>query len=80
MAPGLTSEGMIGGISFYDAQVDDSRHTMELVRTAAAFGAVAAPALQVIGLTHDHVGKVDGAIVQDLESKRRKCGFAHIML
>ncbi len=74
MAPGLSSEGMIGGISFYDAQVDDSRHTMELVRTAAGFGAVVAPALQVIDLTHDqvaevnHVGKVNGALVKDLES------------
>jgi glycerol-3-phosphate dehydrogenase len=77
MAPGLSSEGMIGGISFFDAQVDDSRHTMELVRTAAAFGAVTAPAIQVIDLTHDPVGKVDGAIVRDLESKEEMRIRAH---
>jgi glycerol-3-phosphate dehydrogenase len=69
MAPGLSSEGMVGGISFFDAQVDDSRHTMELVRTAAGFGAVVAPALQVIDVTHDHTGKVNGVVVKDLESE-----------
>lgn len=68
LAPGLNSEGMIGGISFFDAQVDDSRHTMELVRTAAAYGAVAAPALQVIDLTHDQHGVVNGAVAKNLEN------------
>ena len=77
MAPGLNSEGMIGGISFYDAQVDDSRHTMELVRTAAALGAVVAPALQVIELSHDQAGAVNGATVKDLETGDRILIRAH---
>lgn len=68
MAPGLSAIGLIGGISFFDAQVDDSRHTLELVRTAAACGAVVVSALHVIDLTHDQSGKVDGALVKDLES------------
>ena len=77
LAPGLSSEGMIGGISFYDAQVDDSRHTMELVRTAAALGAVVASALQVTDLTHSDAGAVNGARVKDLESGEEFAIRAH---
>jgi len=67
-APGLSQKGLVGGISFFDAQVDDSRHTLELVRTAAAYGAVAAAALKVTGISHDQTGAVTGAVVKDLES------------
>lgn len=67
-APGLSQKSLVGGISFFDAQVDDSRHTLELVRTAAAYGAVVAPALKVIGISHDDAGVVTGADVKDLES------------
>lgn len=67
-APGLSQKSLVGGISFFDAQVDDSRHTLELVRTAAAHGAVAATALKVIGISHDESGVVTGADVKDLES------------
>ncbi len=67
-APGLSKKSLVGGISFFDAQVDDSRHTLELVRTAAAYGAVAATALKVIGISHDQTGAVTGADVKDLEN------------
>ena len=66
-APGLAQKSLVGGISFFDAQVDDSRHTLELVRTAAAYGAVVAPALKVVGISHDDAGAVTGADVKDLE-------------
>jgi glycerol-3-phosphate dehydrogenase len=67
-APGLSRKSLVGGISFFDAQVDDSRHTLELVRTAAAYGAVAATALKVIGISHDQAGAVNGVNVKDLEN------------
>lgn len=67
-APGLSKKSLVGGISFFDAQVDDSRHTLELVRTAAAYGAVAATALKVIGISHDQTGAVNGVNVKDLEN------------
>ncbi|MEE8164807.1 MAG: glycerol-3-phosphate dehydrogenase/oxidase, partial [Myxococcota bacterium] len=38
--PGLRSDRMVGGIEYWDAQVDDARHTLALVRTARAHGAV----------------------------------------
>jgi len=38
--PGLRGDRMVGGIQYWDAQVDDARHTMTLVRTARVHGAV----------------------------------------
>ena len=67
-APGLDHKSLVGGISFFDAQVDDSRHTLELVRTAAAHGSVVAPALKVVRLSHNDAGALNGADVKDLES------------
>ena len=38
--PGLRSDRLVGGIQYWDAQVDDARHTLALVRTARVHGAV----------------------------------------
>lgn len=37
--PALKREGFVGGLQYYDAQVDDARFVMMLARTAAAHGA-----------------------------------------
>ncbi len=37
--PGLRADRMVGGIQYWDAQVDDARHTLALVRTAQNYGA-----------------------------------------
>jgi glycerol-3-phosphate dehydrogenase len=39
--PGLAKGAFIGGLNYYDAQVDDARLVMTLVRTAVAEGALA---------------------------------------
>src|SRR6476620_3527390 len=36
--PSLRKDALVGAIQYYDAQVDDARHTMSVVRTAAAYG------------------------------------------
>jgi glycerol-3-phosphate dehydrogenase len=38
--PGLRRDRLVGGIQYWDAQVDDARHTLALVRTARRHGAV----------------------------------------
>jgi glycerol-3-phosphate dehydrogenase len=70
LAPGLARDGLVGALTFYDAQLDDSRHTLELVRTAAAHGADVASAVKVVGLGLD-AGRVTGAEVRDLDSGER---------
>ncbi|MEZ4331997.1 MAG: glycerol-3-phosphate dehydrogenase/oxidase [Myxococcota bacterium] len=37
--PALRADRMVGGIQYWDAQVDDARHTLALVRTARLHGA-----------------------------------------
>ena len=36
-------------MQYYDAQVDDARHTMELARTAASYGATSRTGLRAVG-------------------------------
>ena len=39
IAPSLRSDVVTGGIQYFDAQVDDARHTMTIARTAKKYGA-----------------------------------------
>lgn len=39
VAPSLRSDLITGGIQYFDAQVDDARHTMMIARTAKRYGA-----------------------------------------
>ena len=67
LAPGMSRDQLVGALSFYDVQIDDARHTMELVRTAAAHGADAAAALAVVGVVKDG-DRVVGVRVRDAEA------------
>ncbi len=67
VVPSLRADALTGALEYYDAQVDDARHTMELARTAAAYGAHVATRARVVDLIKE-AGRVVGAIVQDLES------------
>ncbi|MDQ4007268.1 MAG: glycerol-3-phosphate dehydrogenase/oxidase [Actinomycetota bacterium] len=67
LAPSLREQGLTGALTFYDAQVDDARHTLTLARTAAAYGAVVTAGAKVVGLLRER-GRVVGATVRDSES------------
>ncbi|MBE7189258.1 glycerol-3-phosphate dehydrogenase/oxidase [Jatrophihabitans endophyticus] len=67
VAPALRDDALIGAIQYSDAQVDDARHTMTLVRTAATYGALVANRVRVEEF--DRAGEhVVGAKLVDLES------------
>jgi glycerol-3-phosphate dehydrogenase len=66
VAPALRRDSLTGAISFYDAQVDDARHTLALARTAAAHGAVVASAAKVVGFLRDGQ-QVTGVRIRDVE-------------
>ena len=70
VAPSLRKDSLIGALQYYDAQVDDARHTMFLARTAAAYGAHVASRTRVVDFLREGE-RVCGAVVQDLESGRR---------
>ncbi|MGI8428853.1 MAG: glycerol-3-phosphate dehydrogenase/oxidase [Solirubrobacteraceae bacterium] len=66
-APCLKPTSLTGALQYWDAQVDDARHTMTLVRTAASFGALAANRTRVTGFLREG-GRVTGAELTDLET------------
>ncbi|WP_084484550.1 glycerol-3-phosphate dehydrogenase [Nocardia anaemiae] len=69
LAPALRDDVMIGAIRYFDAQVDDARHTMTIARTAAQHGATVLTRTKVTGLLRDGE-RVIGAQVTDMESGR----------
>jgi glycerol-3-phosphate dehydrogenase len=67
--PSLRKDALVGALLYFDAQVDDARHTMFVARTAAAYGAHVASRARVVGLLREGE-RVTGAEVHDLESGR----------
>ena len=68
-APCLKSDALTGAVQYYDAQVDDARHTMTVVRTAATYGALAANRVRVTNFLRQGE-RVTGAELTDLETSR----------
>ncbi|MGN6609386.1 MAG: glycerol-3-phosphate dehydrogenase/oxidase [Jatrophihabitans sp.] len=66
-APCLKPEALTGAVSYWDAQVDDARHTMAVVRTAVGYGALAANRTRVVDFLREGE-RVTGARVVDLET------------
>jgi len=64
-APSLRSSNIIGGLSYYDGQVDDARYVVTLVRTAASFGAHAANRVRVDGFLKEG-DRIVGVTAHDL--------------
>jgi glycerol-3-phosphate dehydrogenase len=67
IAPSLRPDIVTGAVKYFDAQVDDARHTMMIARTAARHGAVIATGVKVESLVKE--GKrVLGVKARDVES------------
>jgi glycerol-3-phosphate dehydrogenase len=64
IAPALKSDSLIGAIQYWDAQVDDARHTLTTARTAASYGAAVASSARVIGFLREGQ-RVTGVRVND---------------
>ena len=67
VAPALRADSLVGAVQYWDAQVDDARHTMALGRTAATYGAAMLTSARVTGLLREGE-RVVGAEVHDLET------------
>jgi glycerol-3-phosphate dehydrogenase len=66
-APCLRKDSLTGAIQYWDAQEDDARFTMTVVRTAVSFGALAANRAKVTGFLRQGE-RVTGARVTDLQT------------
>jgi glycerol-3-phosphate dehydrogenase len=67
LAPALKRSVVHGAIRYWDAQVDDARFVVTLLRTAASYGARIVSRTQVTGFLREGE-RVTGARVVDLES------------
>ena len=70
IAPSLRPDIVTGAVKYYDAQVDDARHTMTIIRTARRHGATIATRVEVDQLIKDGK-KVIGATVIDTETGKK---------
>lgn len=70
LAPTLRGAGLKEAFLYYDAQTNDSRLTMTVLKTAAQLGAVIANYAEVTGFTRTD-GRLSGAEVRDLTTGRQ---------
>src|SRR5262245_5466755 len=63
--PTIKTEGLRGGVVYYDGQFDDARLLINLAATAVDQGAVALNYAPATGLTQDADGFVNGIVARD---------------
>jgi glycerol-3-phosphate dehydrogenase len=67
IAPSLRLDVITGGYQYFDAQLDDARHTMSIARTAAKYGAIITTRTSCKELIMNGK-KVTGSIIEDEET------------
>jgi len=67
--PGLRTQGLRGGIEYWDGQFDDARLAIALARTAARAGALLVNHCAAVGLIREQ-GRVAGVRCEDRETGR----------
>jgi glycerol-3-phosphate dehydrogenase len=77
--PGLRRDALIGAVRYYDAQTDDARHTLTVLRTAARYGAVIRASTQAVGFGRES-DRVVGVRVRDVEDGREATVDAGVVL
>lgn len=66
--PTLNTDGLRGGVQYYDGQFDDARLLINLVQTAAQQGAALLNYVAVTGFVKDADGCVNGVEARNIES------------
>lgn len=69
VAPGLDPSSNVGAVMYWDAQVDDARHTLAVARTAATHGARIMTSTRVTGMLRSG-DRVTGVTARCLETGR----------
>jgi glycerol-3-phosphate dehydrogenase len=72
LCPPLTIPGLRGGYRFFDANTDDARLVLRLLREAVASGALALNYARVSSLLRLNSGQVCGAVISDTSSESNR--------
>src|SRR6201989_1077943 len=78
--PTIKTEGLRGGVVYYDGQFDDSRLLVNLAQTAASQGATLVNYAEVIGFTKGEDGFIDGLIARDRETGEEVPSLAKVIV
>lgn len=78
--PTIRTDGLRGGVVYYDGQFDDSRLLINLVQTAGEHGATLLNYAPVTTLTKGSDGTIDGVGALDLESGREIRAAAKVVI
>lgn len=76
LAPGINADGLIGGVEYFDAQMDDARLCLENVLMADLKGAVVANYVEVAGFIKDNNHRAIGVKARDRISNQTMDIFA----
>ena len=68
LLPTIRTDGLRGGVQYFDGQFDDARLLINLVTTAAREGATLVNYMTVSGLLKDHDGFTNGVVARDGET------------
>jgi glycerol-3-phosphate dehydrogenase len=78
--PTIETEGLRGGVIYFDGQFDDSRLLINMATTADELGATLLNYVRVTGLTKDADGFIDGVIARDAESGEEFHAAAEVVI
>jgi glycerol-3-phosphate dehydrogenase len=80
LAPYVAPENLQGGFQYGDAQTDDARLVLRVIREAVTDGGHALNYVRVEGLLRDALGQVNGVRVRDLEGRREAVTHARVVV
>jgi glycerol-3-phosphate dehydrogenase len=78
--PTIKTDGLRGGVVYYDGQFDDARLLINLMETAVDQGATVLNYARVVEVTKGADGFVDGVVAQDQESGQRWTAHARVVI
>ena len=78
--PNLQTEGLRGGVVYYDGQFDDTRLLIHMAATAADHGATLLNYAPVTEITRDEDGFVNGVVFKDDETGQQLTAQARVVI
>ena len=78
--PTIKTDGLRGGVVYFDGQFDDTRLLINLVQTAAEQGATLANYVRVVGITKGDDGFIDGVVAADQETGQQWTITARVVI
>jgi glycerol-3-phosphate dehydrogenase len=69
--PTVKAAGLVGGITYFDAQFDDTRLLVDILSTAARYGAAVINYARVTGFLRNDDGSIAGVEIVDAETGER---------